>query len=323
MITFCKLFDVETGRLERHFTPADVSEIRKAPGKVVWLDVLAPDDADLELLAAEFGFHPLALEDCRHAHQRPKIETFPDYAFLVFYQARLGREDVVEPLEIQLFVGESYVVSVHPIPVPLLREVESRWERAEITSQDSAAYLAYMILDAAVDSYFPLLDTLAETLDDLEDRVFDSPTEDAVSGIFKLKKQALVLRRLIAPLRDVVLTLLRRESRLIGPQTLPYYQDVLDHLLRISDAIDLQRDLASGALEAYLSTTANRTNETMKKLTVLSTVLMTVGIIAGVYGMNFAHMPELQWTWGYPYALGLMAASALGLTLAFRLRGYF
>lgn len=323
MITFCKLFDVETGRLERHFAPRDVSEARREPGKVIWLDVLAPDDADLATLHAEFGFHPLALEDCRHAHQRPKIEPFADHAFLVFYQARLGEDGTVEPIEIELFVGPSYVVSVHPLPVPLLQEVAARWERPGFFTQESAAYLAYMILDAAVDSYFPLLDDLAERLDDLEDRVFEAPSNEAVAEIFALKKQTLVLRRLVAPLRDVVLTLLRREGDVIGSQTMPYFQDVLDHLLRISDAIDLQRDLASGALEAYLSTTANRTNETMKKLTVLSTILMTAALVAGIYGMNFDRMPELHWAFGYPFALGLMLLAALVVAGLFRWRRYF
>ncbi|MDB5097017.1 MAG: magnesium and cobalt transport protein CorA [Cyanobacteria bacterium RYN_339] len=324
MINFCKLLDASTGFVERHFDPIEISDYRGRAGKVIWLDVQDPTEEDFELLKVEFDFHHLALDDCRQAHARPKLEKYADYIFLVVYEVRPERlSHRLNTVELNIFFGANYVVTMHRGTAEVISLVETRWETQEVgAAAEGASYLAYLVIDAAVDSYFPILDSFSDQLEILEEGMFGDFREDVVQEIFQLKKQTLQLRRLVTPLRDVFLVLLRRDDTMFGPRTYLYFQDVLDHLLRVSDAIDTYRDLVSGAVDAYMTTVSNRTNETMKQLTVTSTVLMTAALIAGIYGMNFEAMPELKWKYGYPYALTLMLVCSLGLVALFKRKRY-
>lgn len=325
MIKYCKLLDSATGSIEAHLDPSTISDYRDRPGKVIWLDIEDPAAEDFTLLAEEFCFHPLALEDCQHAHQRPKLEQYEGYFFLVLYEV------VADPtngrtraLEIEMFVGSNYVVTIHREPAPVLDEAEHRWagHRLQAQTEDGADFLAYLIVDGVVDSYFPLLDVFSDRLEELEEGLFNSPDAQVVREVFRLKKDVLQLRRLVTPLRDVFLVLLRGPGNTFSAHTYVYFQDILDHLLRISDAIDTHRDLVSSAVDVYMSAVSNRTNDTMKKLTVASTVLMSMALISGIYGMNFKSMPELDWRYGYPVALGAMVVVAVVLVALFRWRRY-
>jgi magnesium transporter len=324
VINFCKLLDGSTGFVERHFDPVEISEFRGQAGKVIWLDVLDPTEEDFALLKEEFDFHHLALDDCRQAHARPKLEKYTDYVFFVVYEVRpepLSRK--LQTVELDIFFGSNYVVTLHRGTAEVIASVETRWETQEgEAAAEGASYLAYLLIDAAVDSYFPILDSFSDQLEILEEGMFGDFREEVVQEIFQLKKQTLQLRRLVTPLRDVFLVLLRRDESMFGPRTYIYFQDVLDHLLRVSDAIDTYRDLVAGAVDAYMTTVSNRTNETMKKLTVVATVLMTAALIAGIYGMNFETMPELKWKYGYEYALGLMVFVSLALVALFKQKKY-
>jgi magnesium transporter len=318
VITFCKLLDAATGVVERKLDPAEISTHCHDASKVIWLDIQDPTEADLALLKEEFGFHPLALEDCAKAHSRPKLEKHPGYLFFVVYEVHpVPLTRVLQTVELNLFLGASYVVTVHRGNASVIAEVASRWEKFKgEAAHEGAGFLAYMLIDAAVDTYFPILDGLSDQLEVLEEGIFGTFQEGVVQEIFHLKKQTLLMRRLVSPLRDVFLILLRRDEALFGPRTYVYFQDVLDHLLRISDGIDNYRDLVGGAVDAYMTTLSNRTNETMKTLTVISTTLMLVTLVSGIYGMNFKVIPELSWQYGYFYALGLMlclVATALSL----------
>jgi magnesium transporter len=324
VINFCKLLDGATGFVERHFDPVEISEHRGEAGKVIWLDVQDPTEEDFALLKEEFDFHHLALDDCRQAHARPKLEKYDNYVFFVVYEVRpqplSGR---LHTVELDIFFGANYVVTLHRGNADVVSTVETRWDAAETeAATEGSSYLAYLIIDAAVDSYFPVLDSFSDQLEILEEGMFGDFREDTVQEIFQLKKQTLQLRRLVTPLRDVFLVLLRRDEAMFGPRTYLYFQDVLDHLLRVSDAIDTYRDLVGGAVDAYMTTVSNRTNETMKKLTVISTVLMTSALIAGIYGMNFEAMPELKWHFGYPYALLLMVFTSLAVVGVFKHKKY-
>lgn len=323
MIKFCKLLDAATGHVEAHLKPADISDYRDAHDKVIWLDLEDPDDQDFALLSEEFEFHPLAIEDCQHAHQRPKLEQYPGYIFIVLYEVvSEGPSKRTRAIEINIFLGSNYVVTLHRGRAPVIEETERRWLSKERQAEEGANFLAYLVIDGVVDSYFPLLDAFSDRLEDLEEDLFSSSSPQTVVEVFRLKKDVLQLRRLVTPLRDVFLTLLRGPESMFGSRTYVYFQDVLDHLLRISDAVDTYRDLMSSAVDVYLSSVSNRTNETMKKLTVLSTVLMSAALIAGIYGMNFHVIPELSWRGGYYYALGLMVLVAGALAAAFKWRGY-
>jgi magnesium transporter len=314
------------GRLdERGFDPERVDEVLRDPEAVLWLDVEGPTAESMAMLGREFGFHELALEDCLHPHQRPKIEQFGSYFFLIAYGVSV-REGELVPHEMGVFVGRNYLVTVRKEPAFDLAEVMKRWDVSSELAAEGGGYLLYILLDEIVDGYFDALDSYEDRTEDIEDRVFgqaeDTGTTNTQSDIFGLKKDLLEFRRAIAPLRDVLDVLQRRTVEVVTVKLEPYYRDVYDHVLRATDFVDSIRDLLSSALEANLSVISNRLNEVMKQLTSWAAIILIPTLIAGVYGMNFVHMPELRWRYGYAYALALMGLSGFLLYRAFKRRNW-
>lgn len=304
-----------------------ISDVLHDAGELLWVDVQDPSPADLARIAEEFAFHPLAVEDAHRAHQRPKIDIYDDFIFLVFYTLPIRDplpEGDLAPAEIDLFVGRNYVVTVHYGEMPVLSEVRDRWRRnTHIVSDHPAAMLVYSILDTIVDDYFPFVDDLADQIEELEERVLHQADQQTLHELFRFRKELIGIRRVLGPERDLLNVLVRRDTPIFDQATIVYFQDVYDHILRVTDAIDTYRDLISSALDAYLSAASNRLNQVMKTLTAASIVLMTVTLVASIYGMNFVHMPELGWRYGYLWALGLMAALAAVLLGVFRRKDYF
>jgi magnesium transporter len=309
------------GRFVSKVNPSDISEILKQQGRFVWLDLQAPQETDIALLRDEFNFHPLAIEDATRTHQRPKLDSYDTYYFIVFYclsydsaRQRLAAQQV------SLFIGANYIVSVHEGPIDAIDTTIRRWQRSEEDFGRDAGALLYALLDAIVDDYFPVIDELAERVEVIEEQIFERFSETVLQEVFSLKRDLLNARRIIAPERDVLNVLLRREVPIFQRNTILYLQDVYDHIVRITDSIDTYRDLLAGALDAFLSVQSNRLNQIVKVLTIASIVLMSDALIAGIYGMNFEFMPELHWPYGYPFALGLMAVVSLALIVFFRWR---
>ena len=298
-------------------TPDAISDLLAVAGNIVWVEIQAPTPGDLELLRSEFGFHELALEDIVAPHERAKIDPYDGYYFIVFNGLENHRA-----CEIDLFVGKNYLVSVHHGPVMAIGETIDRWRRNAEQIGPGVGGLLYTLLDALVDGYFPVVDDLAERVEALEASIFEVRGEDHLADVFALKKELLDLRRALSPERDVLNVLLRRDVPLFGSEILVYFQDVYDHTIRVLDSVDLYRDQLSGLLDAHLSIVSNRLNETMKRMTALATILMTVALVSGIYGMNFRVMPELEWQHGYEYALGLMLALGIGLFVVFRRIGW-
>lgn len=293
---------------------ADISDLRQAEHNTVWADLNDPTSSDFEELAEEFGFHPLSIEDCRNEHQRPKVEEYPGYYFIVLYEAELvGPNDALELRELNIFLGKNYLVTVHSRPIRAIETGNRLWREWLDRSEQGSGLLAYLLIDAIVDDYLPLLDVISERMDDLEDSIFAEFNAAAIEEIFTIKKKLLYLRRAITPLRDVFNTLLRREQPLFAREIHFYFQDVFDHLIRVADTIDTLRDMLSSTMDAYLSVSGNRMNQIMKRLTSISTILMSVTLIAGIYGMNFVFMPELRWRYGYVFALLSMVGVGVGL----------
>ena len=303
-------------RFSENFPAADISELRGDEQNVIWTDVSDPTSADFLELAEEFGFHPLSIEDCRNEHQRPKVEEYPGYYFLVLYEAELaGPNDALELRELNIFLGKNYLVTVHSRPIRAVETARRLWREWRDRSEQGVGLLAYLLIDAIVDDYLPLLDVISDRMDDLEDKIFGEFQTEAIEEIFIVKKKLLYLRRSITPLRDVFNTLLRREQPIFPRETHVYFQDVFDHLIRVADTIDTLRDMLGSTMDAYLSVAGNRMNQIMKRLTSISTILMSVTLIAGVYGMNFELMPELKWRFGYVFALLSMVGVGAGLYL--------
>jgi magnesium transporter len=306
------------GQFHSYVDPKEIDELIGKKDTFLWLDLQNPQAQDIELLRQEFKFHPLAIEDATRHHERPKLEAYDNHYFMVFYA--LSYSTRLSSQAIGLFIGANYIVSVHAGEITTIDETIRRWQaNAAEFGQDGGALL-YALLDAIVDDYFPLIDQLAERVEDIEEQIFERFSEDALQSVFNLKRDLLGVRRVVAPERDVLNVLIRREVPIFERNTILYLQDVYDHIVRITDSIDTYRDLLSSALDAFLSIQSNRLNQVVKVLTITSIVLMTDALIAGIYGMNFEFMPELHWPYGYPFALGLMATLSVGLVMFFRWR---
>ena len=286
------------------FPAAEISDFCLDGKNVVWVDVSDPTSEDFVELADEFHFHPLSIEDCRHPHQRPKVEEYQGYYFIVLYETELvGPDDTLELRELNIFLGANYLVTVHSRPIRAVDTARRLWKEWIDRAEHGAGMVAYLLIDAIVDDYLPLLDILSERMDELEDNIFGDFKPGTIQEIFGVKKQLLYLRRTITPLRDVFNTMLRREQPIFARETHVYFQDVFDHIIRVADTIDTLRDMLSSTMDAYLSVSGNRMNMVMKRLTSVATILMSVTLIAGIYGMNFEFMPGTQWDYGYLVAM--------------------
>jgi magnesium transporter len=288
------------------------------PSKIVWVDVSDPTSRDFDSLAKQFGFHPLSSEDCRHQHQRPKVEEFPGYYFIVLYEAVLNEAGRLQLGELGIFLGQNYLVTVHSQPIRAIETAERLWRSWTDLAERGTGLLAYLLIDGVVDDYLPLLDEVSDRMDSLEDQIFADFQPESLEEIFRVKKELLLLRRAVTPLRDVFNTLLRREQPIFSRETHTYFQDVFDHLIRVADTIDTLRDMVGSMMDAYLSISGNRMNLIMKRLTSIATILMSVTLVAGIYGMNFDYMPELKWRYGYVGALLSMVAVGLAIFAYFR-----
>lgn len=309
---------------------AAVEELRPLIGKwsVTWINVdgLA-DVALIEGIGELYGLHRLALEDVVNVHQNPKVEDYEDHAFIVTRMIRGGLPPVTE--QVAMFLGDDFLLTFHERPGDCFDPVRERIRRHRGHIRERKAdYLAYALLDAVIDGYFPVLEACGERLEDLEDRVLDQPSGEHGAEIHDIKRDLLTLRRAIWPQREMINALTRDALAQVSDLTRVYLRDCYDHTIQLLDFVETYREIASGLVDLYLSSVSARMNEVMKLLTIIATIFIPLSFIAGLYGMNFDtrispwNMPELSWHWGYPFALGLMALVALGLLLFFRRRGW-
>ncbi len=295
--------------------------------RVFWLDFEQPTAQEIEQMQAAMHFHPLAIEDAVHHSQRPKIDSYENYYFFIFYSLGWGRyaheqEPGLRMRQIGVFVGPNYLITIHRKHVPEILETMKRWETSREAIGDTVGAVAYAMLDALVDSYFPVIDEISDRAEGLEEQIFENFRDSVISDIFGLKKDLLNLRRVVSPSRDVLNIMMRRQMPIFDNETMIYLTDVYDHVVRVTDSIDTYRDLLSSALDGYLSMASNRMNMTMRVLTSSSIILMSMALVAGIYGMNFRYMPELEWPFGYGFAIMLMLIIGLVLYLFFKRRGW-
>ncbi len=278
---------------------------------VTWIDVVGVRDPDfLDDLGRRLDIHPLTLEDIVHTDQRPKLEDYGHYLFVVLKVFPPG-QPAGESDQLSLLVGKNYLVSFSERDGGMFDALRDRLRRGHTRLRRLGPdYLAYALIDAVVDSYFTFLERIGEEIQELEDAVVDDPRPDNLRRLHVLRREAVVLRRALWPLRGAVDALERSESDLINASTAPFLKDVRDHVNNIIETMEVFREMISNLLELYLTGLSNRLNEAMKVLTIIATLFMPLAFIAGVYGMNFKFMPELEWRWGYPAALTLMAVVA-------------
>ncbi len=303
---------------------SSADDVRKAHAgqQLIWVDLQTQTPETEALLADTFKLHSLTIDDIWSDRVSPKVEEFADYVYvLVHAVARKGGAGSIDLRELDLVIGGNFVLT-HDHTGDTTNQLRDDLLQSSRVLSRGPAWLAYALLDRLIDAYLPVIDCFDDEIETLEDDVLakaGTPEGNAVlSQILTLKRALQGLRRVSVHQREVLLRLSRGEFALIPEETLPYFRNVNDHFVRVGDLADSYRDLVTSALEAYLSVQSNRMNQVMKTLTLISTVMLPITFIAGVFGMNFDNMPELHWRFGYLYAVGLMASVALGVVLWFR-----
>ncbi len=291
----------------------DISEVLKRPETFVWIGLYEPNEPLLRKIQEEFGLHDLAIEDALTAHQRPKVERYDNSLFVVLRTAQVedpkpGKPCDVRYGEVHMFLGRNFIVTVRHGYATTFTPVRSRAEATPELLKQGPAFVLYAVMDFIVDQYFPIVDALGEELELLEQRVFTgSFNRRSTTQIYKLKRDLISLRRVVSPVIELSARLIRLEDdELVPAQTRPYFRDVYDHAMRINDMIDSVRDLLSTTLEAHLSLVSVSQNEDTRRLAAWAAIFAVPTAIAGIYGMNFNTMPELEWRFGYPLVLAVI-----------------
>lgn len=316
------------GMFEKHI--ADPQDLRHHIGKwpVLWVNVSGlGDEAILLALGEIFGLHRLALADVVNVYQRAKADRYADHMFLV--ARMLENTHPIQTDQMSMFFGTSFVITFQERPGDCLGPLRERIRGAGGKVRSSGTgYLAYAILDAVVDGYFPILEEFGERLEKLEGEITEEPSRRSIGEIHDVKRDLLTLRRSIWPIREMLGSLLRESNPYFSGDDRYYFQDTYDHSVQVIDLLESFRELSSGLMEVYLSSVSNRLNEVVKLLTIFTSIFIPLSFIASIYGMNFDtrvsrwNMPELEWVYGYPFALALMAAVAGGLLYFFRRKGW-
>ncbi|HET7437275.1 MAG TPA: magnesium/cobalt transporter CorA [Thermoanaerobaculia bacterium] len=290
----------------------------------IWIDITDPTHESIEpLLEERFGFHELAAEDSVSPNTLPKYDSFAAYDFFIFRAVDVNvNEHVSETYKLAAFLGRNFLVTVHSGKVLAVEDAAARIKNDKRLLERGTDFLLYMIVDQLVDAHFPLLDQIEECVDDLQDRIFANAEDTHLDELLHLKRDVNVLRRHSLPQRELLNQISRGDAKFIQQQHLIYFRDVYDHMFRISETIDVDRDQMNGTMEAYLSVVANRTNEIMKVLTIFSSIMLPLTLIAGIYGMNFPEMPELHSRHGFAFAMILMVVTAAFMLVWFWRRGW-
>lgn len=305
-------------------TSADIKAVRKVWPRT-WVDVRGlADTALIAEIGTLFGLHELSLEDVVNVHQRPKAEDYADHVFIVLRLPPDGGDTAGE--QVSLFVGRDFIISFQEREGDCFDPVRARIRSSSRIRSNGPDFLAYALIDACIDSYFPRLEQLGERIEALEGEVMLSPSPGQVSELHAVKRELLLMRRAVWPAREMINALLRGESQFIGERTLVFLRDVYDHTVQLMDVVETYREIASGLIDVYLSSQSTRLNEVMKFLTIIATIFIPLSFLASLWGMNFdreaspLNMPELGWYFGYPLALAFMAAVAGGMIAYFRFR---
>ncbi len=289
---------------------------------VLWLNVDGLGSAEtVQAIGELFGLHPLTLEDVLHTRQRPKLEDYDDHLFIILLMAAYHDRLVTE--QVSLFLGDSFVITFQERPGDCFETIRRRLheKRGQIRYK-AADYLAYSLIDAVIDGYFPVLESYGDLLDGIEQDIGERPTAAALADVQATKRELRRLRRAIWPLRDFLSTLQSTPSSLIAEQTILFFRDCTDHAVRILDLVESYREWSTDLTELFISTVNMRMNDIMRVLTIMATIFIPLTFIAGVYGMNFRRMPELNWSFGYPLIMGGMAAVGVALLVYFRRKGW-
>ena len=291
------------GNKVREIKPKEAAKYVRDPKHNVWIDFEKPTREENEFLKS-LGFHPLSIEDTLKGNQRPKIEDYEEYGYIVI--RTLDELQSGANVQLSIFLGKTFIITYSTVSVPSIRHVMGELKARPNILLRGHDFLAYSILDAVVDDFFPVLEKMDDEIDSLEDEVFTKPTPAIIRRLFRLKRKLMEIRRVVWPMRDVLTILSRRDYSYIHERSSIYFRDVYDHLIRITDLVDIQRDILSNAMEGYLSMVSNNLNFVVKRLTAITVILMVPTLLASIYGMNVVNLPLAQEGRGFIELMAIM-----------------
>ncbi|WP_163530192.1 magnesium/cobalt transporter CorA [Halobacillus ihumii] len=284
-----------------------------------WVDFAGPSEQEINLLHSFFHFHPLAIEDCMHDLQRPKLDYYEDHTFFVFHS--LGTN--IDKQEIDVFLGDHFIVTYHKEPSEIIQAVESMLKRSQTHQDKDEYYVLYQLLDKVVDHYFPIVYEIEDHINEIEENTKKLSMEQLLEQLFDRRGELLKLRQTVHPMRDLLYRMLNTHHLEKVHQRKEYFTDIYDHLLKVAEMIASNREMTQDIRDSYLSLNSHQTNRTMQILTVISVIFMPLTFIVGVYGMNFMFMPELNEKYGYFFVWGIMITMAVGMFIWFKRKGWF
>jgi magnesium transporter len=291
------------------------------PGEMMWLDFEAPTPEEGEILSSVFRFHPLAIEDCWHEPQQPKVDDYGDYVFLVVHGVRYDAErDEFLTHELNIFLGANFLVSFHSFHSRSVEATQTYVRRNPHVMARGMDFMLHHILDKVIDNYFPKLEIIEDKIDDLEASAFTNPTPELLNRLFDLRRTVAHIKRVATQEREVLVSMSRGEFPFVSKRARLYFKDIYDHLFRIVDVADNHRETMNTILQVYVSLISNQLNNTMRVLTLIATLMLPLTVITGIYGMNFDNMPELHWRYGYHAVLLVMVGLGAGMVIYFKKR---
>ncbi|WP_223587850.1 magnesium/cobalt transporter CorA [Neobacillus bataviensis] len=291
--------------------------------KRFWVDFNEPTDEEIKHLSETFNFHPLAIEDCINTTlQRPKLDYYDEYTFFITHIVREEREEIIKE-ELEFFVGENYIVTFHLKPSIEVAQVVNRITTLTNLDKFTNTHVFYEILDKIVDNYFPIIYKIEDKLDEIEDNTLNKPMNNLLKELFETRYMLLNLTHTVNPMRDLLYRMLNSQHLKNLITRKEYYSDIYDHLLKLSEMLMANREITADIRDNYLSLNSHQTNNVMKVLTIMTSIFAPLTLIAGIFGMNFKNMPELDWKYGYGYSLVLMGVIGLSMFLWFKKKGWF
>ena len=311
---------------ESEFEEKDLEKIEESfsyrdKPTATWINIDGLHEVEnIEEIGKAFNLHPLVLEDILHTEQRPKLDDFEDYIFIISKKLYYDDEEhQVRTEQFSMVLGRNFLITFQERVGDVFNPVRERLRKAKGRLRKRGAdYLAYALLDAIVDNYFIVLEKMGERIEFLEEELLADPVPETLQAIHNLKRELIFLRKSVWPLREIISSLERGESTLIDESTTVFLRDIYDHTIQVIDTVETFRDMVSGMMDMYLSSVSNKMNEVMKVLTIIATIFIPMTFIAGIYGMNFKSMPELEWSWGYPLLWVVIIAIAVTMLSYFR-----
>ncbi|MFH1642251.1 MAG: magnesium/cobalt transporter CorA [Nanoarchaeota archaeon] len=312
---------IEIYYIDKKIKKGNINELAKLKDKKIWVDITNISKQESILLGKTFNLHHLTIEDIFNSNVRIKIEEFPEYLFCVFYGIRKTKQ--IELLELDFLIGSNFIITNHKKDIGSYNELKKDGAMLESLFAKGNEFVFHKLLDMEIDNYFPILETIDDQIELIEEKVTQRPTPELLQKIFKLKRSVVLIKKATFPQREKISFLAKNEYKHISKKSLPYFRDIYDHAIRVSDAIDNYREAISNTFDVYMSAVSNNMNEVMKTLSIIATIALPLTVISGIYGTNFSVLPGQHFAFGFWVMIAFMIMMVLGMLYYFRRKNWF